>query len=494
MLRKPMFKILASFMAILMVVGSCMCLGVSAEDTALYYGDLMYEIQDGVAVITGVKPYTTGDIVIPATIDEYPVKVIGQSAFRDTTTIYSVEIPDSVVKIELLAFQNCDGIESIVIPDTVAEVAGETYGSGEGVFEDCDNLEEVVIGKGLRAVSACMFKDCPKLSKVTLGENVKTIEKEAFANNVALQEVTYPDSLTKIGQSAFNDCKNLRTVNFNNVNDIGSSAFYGCVGIQKLSFPAKDTVIGSQAFWGCESLADLDLNNVITIGTDAFEYCNALVNLIIPESVSQIDPPALLSDGTFNDCEQLKRLVVDGTMTSIPEYTFKHESKLEKIFIEKNNLNSIHDDAFESCYAVKDVYFSGTEAEWKAIASDKVFDENVTFHFNATYDESFFDEEVEEPTEPETTVPETTVPETTVPETTVPADKGILGDVNNDGKVNIKDATTIQKSAAKLLTLAEDEIIRADVNADSKVNVKDATAIQKFVAKIDTGLAIGEKI
>lgn len=31
-------------------------------------------------------------------------------------------------------------------------------------------------------------------------------------------------------------------------------------------------------------------------------------------------------------------------------------------------------------------------------------------------------------------------------------------------------------------------------NADGKVNIKDATAIQKFVAKIETGLPIGEKI
>ncbi len=73
-------------------------------------------------------------------------------------------------------------------------------------------------------------------------------------------------------------------------------------------------------------------------------------------------------------------------------------------------------------------------------------------------------------------------------------DKGILGDVNGDGKVNIKDATQIQKFAAKIISLTDAEQIRADVNADGKVNIKDATAIQKFVAKIETGFLIGEKI
>ncbi len=73
-------------------------------------------------------------------------------------------------------------------------------------------------------------------------------------------------------------------------------------------------------------------------------------------------------------------------------------------------------------------------------------------------------------------------------------DKDILGDVNGDGKVNIKDATLIQKSAAKLIELTDGEKLRADVNADSKINIKDATAIQKFVAKMETGLPIGTPV
>ncbi len=73
-------------------------------------------------------------------------------------------------------------------------------------------------------------------------------------------------------------------------------------------------------------------------------------------------------------------------------------------------------------------------------------------------------------------------------------DKGVLGDVNGDGKVNIKDATMIQKFAAKIIDLTDDEKLRADVNADNKNNVKDATAIQKFVAKIETGFPVGKPI
>ena len=83
----------------------------------------------------------------------------------------------------------------------------------------------------------------------------------------------------------------------------------------------------------------------------------------------------------------------------------------------------------------------------------------------------------------------------TFPIVTEPSEgKGVLGDVNGDGKVNVKDATMIQKAAAKITKLTDDERLRADVNADSKVNVKDATAIQKFAAKIETGFPIGKDI
>lgn len=63
-------------------------------------------------------------------------------------------------------------------------------------------------------------------------------------------------------------------------------------------------------------------------------------------------------------------------------------------------------------------------------------------------------------------------------------DEFAVGDVNADGKLNIKDATTIQKFVAKMIELDEKAQARADYNADGKVNVKDATLIQKKIANL----------
>lgn len=71
---------------------------------------------------------------------------------------------------------------------------------------------------------------------------------------------------------------------------------------------------------------------------------------------------------------------------------------------------------------------------------------------------------------------------------------GLLGDADCDSKVNIKDATAIQKHVAGLITLTETGVVLADVDANTSVNIKDATAIQKHIAGMDTGFAIGKEI
>ena len=63
-------------------------------------------------------------------------------------------------------------------------------------------------------------------------------------------------------------------------------------------------------------------------------------------------------------------------------------------------------------------------------------------------------------------------------------DEFAIGDVNADGKLNIKDATTIQKFVAKMIDLDDKAQVRADYNEDGKVNVKDATMIQKKIANL----------
>ena len=68
--------------------------------------------------------------------------------------------------------------------------------------------------------------------------------------------------------------------------------------------------------------------------------------------------------------------------------------------------------------------------------------------------------------------------------TTVSFDVKVLpgkADVNCDGKVNVVDATEIQKYIVNKGALSQDGLAVADVNGDGNINVSDATLIQKYV-------------
>ncbi len=65
-----------------------------------------------------------------------------------------------------------------------------------------------------------------------------------------------------------------------------------------------------------------------------------------------------------------------------------------------------------------------------------------------------------------------------------PTEQILYGDVNNDGVINVADATLVQKHASDIIKLTDDQLKRADVNFDGIVNVHDSTLIRKYAADI----------
>ena len=62
--------------------------------------------------------------------------VIGEGAFKDCTSLESIDIPNSVTEIDGYAFGGCTSLESIDIPNSVTEI-------GEVAFEDCTSLKSI---------------------------------------------------------------------------------------------------------------------------------------------------------------------------------------------------------------------------------------------------------------------------------------------------------------------------------------------------------------
>ena len=65
----------------------------------------------------------------------------------------------------------------------------------------------------------------------------------------------------------------------------------------------------------------------------------------------------------------------------------------------------------------------------------------------------------------------------------------LVGDVNQDTKINLLDATGVVQHAMKVKAITDaDALIAADANDDSKINLSDATCIVKYSVKMTDGI------
>ena len=68
-------------------------------------------------------------MLIPSSIENYPVKEIGGNCFSNINKVESITVPDSVVAIGDFAFFGCPNLTKVVIPSSVKKI-GAAINSG----------------------------------------------------------------------------------------------------------------------------------------------------------------------------------------------------------------------------------------------------------------------------------------------------------------------------------------------------------------------------
>lgn len=101
-------------------------------------------------------------------------------------------------------------------------------------------------------------------------------------------------------------------------------------------------------------------DGVTGIGARAFQYKSNLKRVTISDSVTSIGGSA------FNGCSSLKSVTIPSRVTSIEAWTFANCNGLESVNIPAS-VTSIGDVAFYGCNNLQDIYYGGTETQWKAI-------------------------------------------------------------------------------------------------------------------------------
>ncbi len=147
-----------------------------------------YTVTDGKATITDVNIALYGDVVIPDTIDGYPVVAIGNNAFRNCTNMTSVTIHEDIVTIGNYAFKDCTALTTVYYNAKNCTSAGVNV---YPIFNGCTALTTAYIGKTVEATAPRLFRSATALTTVYITRNTTTISTNTFHQCEALSTVYF---------------------------------------------------------------------------------------------------------------------------------------------------------------------------------------------------------------------------------------------------------------------------------------------------------------
>ena len=350
------------------------------------------------------------------------LKTISTAAFSGCTNLKSVEFPEALTKIESRAFEK-SGLIRMELPDTVTTM-------GSGVFSECPNLEFVKLPRNLEIIELSMFEKCAKLQSVVFPENVKVIGRLAFMWCDELQNFTLPESVETIGLQAFIDCESLTEVTIPaNVTIIEQNSFSGC-GKLRAIYVAE----GNPAYQSVDGVLMTKDGTMVHTCPGAKEG-----TFVIPNGVTTIASLA------FFDCQNLKRLVIPATLTTINER------------------------GFDFCDNLLSFYFSGAAPEEELLKKMDISSDATLYYLEGQsgwtsptylgYKTALWDGSSKLPG-------------------TLPA-----GDANGDGRVGVEDVQQLYGYLTGQNTITITEKMAADVNNDGEVDVYDLQLLYERLAQ-----------
>lgn len=240
-------------------------IGVSAFEGCVYLKEIIFDMSGGNALTIGDNAFyncvlLTSEITLPSRTKSvganafYGTKItaitlnegleeIGDTAFKNITTLRSVVIPSTVKRIGKEAFYGCKGLTDLTFTPTAKNAQAVSLYVAESTFYNCSKLETVILPERLQYVSNYMFYGCEKLKSVTIPTTV--------GNDQVERDFQYG-----VGVQAFYNCSLLSDITFTKLSEIYTATEIAGITARPLSF-------GNQAFYNCTSLTELNLPNRI---------------------------------------------------------------------------------------------------------------------------------------------------------------------------------------------------------------------------------------
>ena len=391
-----------------------------------------------------------------------------------------------------------------------------TGNSYSGALYGDQFLKEVIFEDGIESVPAFICSGASSIEKITIPSSVTKIGNDAFRGCTGITSVSIPKAVSSIEEFAFYGCSSLKNVNMEEntkklfKTNIGRWAFGNCTSLKSISFPSNVTSLGDSILNGCTSLENVSIpGSVIYLGDYAFNGCTSLRSITLPSSITSIGNSIFNNSaletarvyknsypltycknnninyqiiGSFDKATSIQ--VSNGSCTNIDDNTELKASQVktgtdyDSVSKSFDNFN-LYDIAF-----YKDdekVTIDGTAIVRIPVGENMNIDKCKIYYndngnyvdMNAVYKEGYMEFET------------THFSQYIITDTPLETESDLtVGDVNNDGKVNVLDAVMVLRHDANIIKLDDSQLKAADVNDDDKVDVLDAVMILRYEAGI----------
>ncbi len=221
-------------------------------------------------------------VILPDNLEE-----IGQSAFS-RTKIETINIPTSLKKLGMGAFQNCCWLSSpLILPEGIEVIPSFC-------FEGCLALTDFSFPSSLKSIGEFAFSRT-SMNELVLPEGLETIDKNAFYGVYNATKLTLPSSLIELGEMAFSTWYDLKEVYINDgLTALPSNCFQGSICLEAVRLPGTLQTIGREAF-DQTALTAVELpDGLKSIERDAFSGTK-LTKIFLPASVERLEPHIFLN-------------------------------------------------------------------------------------------------------------------------------------------------------------------------------------------------------
>ena len=286
-------------------------------------------VEEGYVTITKYKGQEA-QVVIPETLDGYPVVGLWNSAFEGCDFVTDIQFPQTLRK---LIFDNFSGgeVEKYFtdtqwyknLPDGLY-YAGPVCLGYKGVMPAGTT---VILKEGTIAVGADAFLSvADSIVDIEFPESLRYLGGYCFSGS-QIQEVAISSSWQHYG-GAFIHCGNLKKVSFEEgVTKISTSAFYQCYALEEVVLPSTLQIIEGSAFYECTALKSIEMpENLQGINSYAF-YGSGLTFVDLNQGLSYID------DGAFASCMNLKSLYVPKSVQNFGEGPYGYEGAFNNLHL-----------------------------------------------------------------------------------------------------------------------------------------------------------------